>query len=74
MWKRIGIVEVACCAAAVAEFAALGHDHVDLAADEVDGQCGQAIEVALPPAVFNRYVLTLDEAGFTQSLSESCLL
>ena len=51
--------------------AALGHDHVDLAGDEVGGQCGQAIKVALGPAVFDRHVLTLDIAGFAQSLAES---
>ena len=34
----------------------------------------QAIEVALPPAIYDRYVLTLDEARFAQSLPESSLL
>ena len=46
------------------------HDHVDLAADEVGGQCGQPIIVTLRPAVFDRHVLSLDIAGFAQSLAE----
>ena len=45
-------------------------DHVDLAADEIGGQCGQPIIVALRPAVFDRHVLSLDVAGFAQSLVE----
>ena len=44
--KTIGIVEVAFFAAS-AGGAAAGHDHVDLAADEVSGQCGQPIIVTL---------------------------
>jgi hypothetical protein len=44
-------------------------DYVDLAADEVGGQCWQAIKVALCPAVFDRQVLALDIAGFTQSFA-----
>ncbi len=50
--------------------AAAGRDHVDLAADEIGGQCGQPIIVALRPAVFDRHVLSLDIAGFAQSLAE----
>jgi hypothetical protein len=45
-------------------------DHLDLAADEVGGQCRQPIGVALRPAVFDRDVLTFDVAGFVQSLAE----
>jgi hypothetical protein len=50
--------------------AALGHDHI-LAADEIGGQCRQSIITALPKAVFDRQILSLDEASFTQSLVES---
>jgi len=32
------------------------HDHVDLAADEIGGQCRKPIVAALDPAVFDRYV------------------
>ena len=67
--KTIGIVEVALFAASAAGVP-LGHDHVDLAADEIGGQCGQPIIVALRPAVFDRHVLSLDIAGFAQSLAE----
>jgi hypothetical protein len=48
-----------------------GHDHVHLARDELGRQSGQAIEVGLRPAIFDRNVLALDEAGFVQSLAES---
>ena len=54
--------------------AALGHDHVDLAGDEVGGQRGQPINVALAPAIFDHHVLSLDVAGLAQSLTESSLL
>ena len=67
--KTIGIVEVALFAASAAAVPPC-HDHVDLAADEVGGQCGQPIIVALRPAVFDRHVLSLDVAGFAQSLAE----
>ena len=50
--------------------AATRRDHVDLAADEVGRQCGQPIIVALGPPVFDRHVLSLDIAGFAQSLPE----
>ena len=46
------------------------HDHVDLAADQIGGQCGQPIIVALRPAVFDRHVLSLDVAGLAQPLAE----
>ncbi len=69
MTKTIGIVEVALFAAS-AEGDAARRDHVDLAADEIGGQCGQPIIVALRPAVFDRHVLSLDIAGFAQSLVE----
>ena len=67
--KTIGIVEVALFAAS-AEGVPPGRDHVDLAADEIGGQCGQPIIAALRPAVFDRHVLSLDVAGFAQSLAE----
>ena len=53
--------------------AALGHDHIDLAGDEIGGQRGQPIRVALAPAVFDRHVLSLNIAGFAQSLAKSGL-
>src|SRR4051812_10670928 len=46
------------------------HDQIDLAADEIGGQCGQPIVMALRPAVFDRQILSLDVAGFAQSLAE----
>src|SRR5262249_50917725 len=50
--------------------AALGHDHVDLAADEVGSQGGQPIIAVLRRAVFNRYVLSLDMAGVAEPETE----
>src|SRR5438132_388591 len=50
--------------------AASGHDHGDLAVNEVDGQFRQPIIETLRPAVFNRQILSLDVAGFAQSLAE----
>ena len=67
--KTIGIVEVALFAASAGTVPG-GHDHINLAADEIGGQCGQPIIVALRPAVFHRQVLSLDIAGFAQSLLE----
>ena len=46
------------------------HDQIDLAADEIGGQCGQPIIAAFRPAVLDRHVLSLDIAGFAQSLAE----
>jgi hypothetical protein len=66
--KTIGIVDVAFFVAG-AEGGA-GHDHVDLAVDEVGGQGGQPIIAALCPAEFDRRVLSLDVVGFAQSLAE----
>jgi hypothetical protein len=45
--------------------AALGHDHVDLAIDEIGRQCEEPIIMALRPAVFDRDVLSLDVTGVT---------
>ena len=66
--KTIGIVEVALFAASAA--GCRRRDHVDVAADEVGGQCGQPIVVAIRPAVLDRQILSLDIAGFVQSLVE----
>src|SRR5438067_10179452 len=44
------------------------YDYIDLATDEIGGQCRQPIVVALCPAVFDRHILPLDIAGFAQSL------
>ena len=40
-------------------------------ADEIGGQGGQPIIVALCPAVFDRHVLSLDVAGFAQPLVDA---
>jgi hypothetical protein len=50
--------------------AGVGRDQIDLAADEVDGQCGHPIKATLSPAVFDRHILAHDVAGFAQSLAE----
>ena len=67
--KTIGIVDVAFFAACAAG-SPLCYDHIDFAADKVGGQCGQSIIATLRPAVFYRHVLSLDIAGFAQSLPE----
>ena len=67
--KTIGIVEVVFrhqCRTGVA----VGRDHLDLVGDEVSGQCGQPIVPEFGPAVLDRQVLSLDKAGFVQSLVE----
>ena len=46
-------------------------DHGDLPADQFGRQGRQAIELALGPAVVDRYVLSLDIAGFLQTLVKS---
>jgi len=46
------------------------HDQIDPAGDEIGGQSGQPIIMALGPTVFDRYVLSLDVACFAQSLVE----
>jgi hypothetical protein len=43
---------------------------MDLAVDEIGGQCGQPIVMTLCIAVFDRQILPLDEPGFAQSLEE----
>ncbi len=45
-------------------------DQIDLAPDEIGGQCGQPIVLILCPAVFDRHVLSLDVAGFAQPLAK----
>ena len=45
-------------------------DHIDFAANKVGGQGGQPITDTLRPDVFYRQVLSLDIAGFAQSLAE----
>src|ERR1051325_4514167 len=47
-----------------------GDNHIDGAADEIGGQSGVTIIPALRPAVFERDILSLDVAGFAQSLTE----
>jgi hypothetical protein len=60
--KTIGVVEVALFAARIAVRLPRG-DHVDLAVDEVGGQCGRPVTEALCPAVFDRDILSLDITG-----------
>ena len=67
--KTIGIVEVASFAASAERGGGCCYQ-VDLAADEIGRQCGQPIIVAFRQAVFDRHVLSLDIAGFAQSLAE----
>src|SRR4029077_17670616 len=64
--KMIGIVEVAFFAAS-AKGETGCHDYVDLAGDEISGQCGQPIIASLRPAVFDCHVLAFDVAGFAPS-------
>jgi hypothetical protein len=45
--------------------------NVDLEANEVGGQCGQPMILAIRPAGFDHHALTIDVAGFSQSLIES---
>jgi hypothetical protein len=45
-------------------------DHVYLATNEVGGQSRQPVIIVLRPAVFDRHILSLDVAGFAQSLVE----
>jgi hypothetical protein len=46
------------------------HEHGDLLADEFGGQRGQPVVVTFGPTVFDRYGLSIDEAGFAQALNE----
>jgi len=45
-------------------------DHRHLTAYQIGGQRRQSIILILPPAVFDRQILALDETGFTQTLAE----
>src|SRR5262249_47371414 len=46
-------------------------DDGHLAMDKVCGHTRQAIELILRPAIFDRNVATLDEAGFAQALTKA---
>src|SRR5262249_5320530 len=46
-------------------------DHSHMTADEIIGECGQSIVVAIGPTVLDRRILALDIAGFAQALTES---
>ena len=48
----------------------VGHDHHDLAANQIGRQRGQSIVLPLRPAAFDRHVPALDVAGFVQALVE----
>ena len=67
--KTIGIVAVAAFAARRRREARRG-DHGDLTADQIGRQRRQPVVLTLRPAVFDRDVLALDEAGFLQALAE----
>jgi hypothetical protein len=56
--KTIGIVEVAFFAASTEGEAAACHDQIDLAADNIGGECAKSIIVALGPAVLDRQIST----------------
>jgi hypothetical protein len=45
-------------------------DEFNLAVDKIGSQCGQPISAALRPPVFDRHVLSLGVAHFTQPLAE----
>jgi len=45
-------------------------DHGDLSANQLSCQHRQSIELILGPAIFDRDVLTLDEARLLQALAE----
>src|SRR5262245_29560302 len=69
--KTIGVL-------AVAAFCCLGRvrtprrgDHSHMTADEIIGEGGQSIVVAIGPTVLDRRILAPDIAGFAQALTES---
>ena len=66
--KTIGIVVVAALAANAA--ARERGDHGDPSANQFGRQLRQPIESASGPAVFDRYVLALDVAGFFEALAK----
>jgi hypothetical protein len=66
--KTIGIAEVASFGRYCGSGTTASYDRVDVAADEIGGQCGQPIIMALGPAVLPHHVLAFDEAHFAHSL------
>src|SRR4030095_3280748 len=52
-------------------FAADRDDDGDLAANEIGGQCGHSLVLALGPAVLDRDIVALDEAGFLETFAEA---
>ena len=46
-------------------------DHSHMTADEIIGECGQSIVLAIGPAVLDRRILALDIAGFAKAPTES---
>ena len=66
--NTIGIVAVAAFAACAAR--PFAGNHGDVTANQFGGQCWQPIVLTLREAVFDRYVLALDVAGFFQALAE----
>ena len=52
-------------------FAADRDDDGDLAANEIGGQRGYSLVLALGPAVLDRDIVALDEAGFLETFAEA---
>ena len=69
VWKTIGIVVVAAFAAGAAGVPDRDN-HGHLTANQIGRQCRQSVVLILRPAIFDRYVLAFDIAGFSQALAE----
>ena len=67
--KTMGIVVVAALAANVAGGSCCG-DHGDFSVNQVGRQLRQAIHLILGPAVYDRRVLALEEARFSEAQAE----
>src|SRR5262249_37423906 len=49
---------------------AAGHDHIDPAADQIDGEPGHAVVLIVGPAILDRDVAACDIAAIVQALVE----
>src|SRR6516164_492052 len=45
-------------------------DHVHFALNKISDECGQTVVLALRPAVFDRHIVPLNVAGFTEPFDE----
>src|SRR5262252_5714056 len=45
-------------------------DHVHFALNKISDECGQTVVLALRPAVFDRHIVPLNVAGFTEPFNE----